>query len=65
MSKVSKKTIRKAFRKRRPQIVAVVDRYISPEEAMSLYPEKMKRAKETLSKADFKDSRFTKPKLYI
>jgi len=65
MSKVSKKAIRKAFRKRRPQVVVVSERYISPEEAMSLFPEKMKRAKEILSKANFENSGFTKPKLYI
>lgn len=65
MSKVSKKTIRKVFKKRRPQIVMVIERDISPEEAMSLYPEKMKRAKEILSKIEIEDPRFTKPKLYI
>jgi len=62
MSKVSKKTISKVFRKRRSSIVVVIERDISPEE--TLFPEKVKRAKERLSKADFTNSQFTKPKLY-
>ena len=61
MSKVSKREIRKAFKKRR-SIVVVIERNISPEE--TLFPEKMKRAKERISKADFTHSQFTKPKLY-
>lgn len=62
MSRVSKKTIRKAFRKRRSSIVVVIERDIPPREI--LFPEKMKRAKEILSKIEIEDPRFTKPKLY-
>jgi len=62
MSKVSKKKIRKAFRKRRSSIIVVIERDISPEE--TLFPEKMRKAKEILSKADFTHSQFTKPKLF-
>jgi hypothetical protein len=62
MSKVSKRTIRKAFRKRRSSIVVVIERDVPPGE--TLFPEKVKRAKEILSKIEIEDPRFEKPKLY-
>ena len=60
MPSTKKKALRKALRRRKSTTVVVIAKEIAPEE--TLFPEKVARAKEVLSKAKFLDPRFGKGK---